>query len=244
MVSTISSTSLAHLVQGYWLCTRTEGKSDKTIAIVANSVRYFGDFLLSKGLPTDVPQIGCTEIRAFILYLQMKRCFSGHPFNKAQERGPSGHTINRYLRSIRSFWSWLVSEEIVQENPLARLKIPKAPRKVIATFSDGHLEQLLSGIDTTTAEGCRDQALILTLLDTALRVSELANIRLDDLWLEDGLIKVVGKGGKERLVPIGKGIQRLLWGYINKYRARLGRCSPRLAQRGDKDAAAGPIDEG
>jgi site-specific recombinase XerD len=219
MVSIFSTTDLARLIQGYRFYAKTEGKSDETITIVANSVGYLENFLRSEGLPTNVTQIGSREIRAFILYLQQKRCFRGHPLNKTQERGLSGHTINCYLRSIRAFWSWLVSEEIIEANPLARLKIPKAPKKVIRTFSDVQLEQLLSVIDTCTAEGYRDQAIILTLLDTALRVSELVNIRLDDLWLEEGLIKVMGKGGKERFVPIGKSIQRILWRYINKYRA-------------------------
>jgi len=107
----------------------------------------------------------------------------------------------------------------METNPLARLKIPKAPKKVVATFSDLQLGLVLSVIDTSTAEGYRDQVIILTLLDTALRVSELVNIRLNDLWLEEGLIKVAGKGGKERFVPIGKSIQRILWRYISKYRA-------------------------
>ena len=219
IVSTLSGTELGQLIQGYRLYARTEGKSDKTIAIVVNSVRYLEGFLRSEGLPTDVTQIGPREIRAFILHLQRKRCFSGHPLNKTQERGLSGHTINCYLRSIRAFWSWLVSEEIIGANPLARLKIPKPPKKVVPTFSDLQLEQLLNGIDGSTGEGYRDQAIILTLLDTAIRVSELVSIRLDALWLEEGLVKVMGKGGKERLVPIGKSVQRILWRYINKYRA-------------------------
>lgn len=219
MISALSRTDLAGLIPGYRLCAKTEGKSDNTIAIVANSVRYLEGFLRSEGLPTDVTQIGAMEIRAFILYLQRKRCFSGHPFSKTQNRGLSGHTINCYLRSIRSFWSWLVSEEIIEANPLVRVKIPKPPGKVTPTFSDEQLEQLLSGINTYTAEGYRDQAIILTLLDSALRVSELANIRLDDLRLEEGLIRVMGKGGRERVVPFGKSIHRILWRYINKYRA-------------------------
>ena len=219
IVSTVSTTDLARLIQGYRLYAKTEGKSDKTITIVANSVGYLEGFLRSEGLPTDVTRIGPREIRAFILYLQQKRRFSGHTFNKTQDRGLSGHTINCYLRSIRAFWSWLVSEEIIEANPLSRVKIPKPPKKVIVTFSDRQLEQLLNGINTSTADGYWDQAIILTLLDTALRVSELANIRLDDLRLEEGLIKVMGKGGKERFIPIGKSIQRILWRYINKYRA-------------------------
>jgi len=83
-------------------------------------VRYLEEFLRSEGLPTDVTRIGLGEIRAFILYLQRKKCFSGHPLNKTQERGLSGHTINCYLRSVRAFWSWLVLEEIIDANSLAR----------------------------------------------------------------------------------------------------------------------------
>jgi site-specific recombinase XerD len=147
MPSTLSMTDLAGLIQGYRLCAKTEGKSDKTIAIVANSVRYLEGFLRSEGLPTNVTQIGPREIRTFILYLQQKRRFSGHPFNKTQDRGLSGHTLNCYLRSIRAFWSWLVSEEVMEANPLARLKIPKAPKKVVITFSDLQLEQALRSLN-------------------------------------------------------------------------------------------------
>ena len=115
MVSRLSTTDLARLIQGYRLYAKTEGKSDKTITIVANSVGYLEGFLRSEGLPTDVTKIRTKEIRAFILYLQQKRRFSGHPFNKTQEQGLSGHTINCYLRSIRAFWSWLEAEEIIMQ---------------------------------------------------------------------------------------------------------------------------------
>jgi len=75
-----SPTDLARLIPGYRFYARTEGKSDKTIAIVVNSVTYLENFLNSEGLPADVSTIGTREIRAFILHLQQKRCFSGHPW--------------------------------------------------------------------------------------------------------------------------------------------------------------------
>jgi integrase/recombinase XerD len=73
-------------------------------------------------------------------------------------------------------------------------------------------------IDTSTAEGYRNYAIILTLLDTGLRVSELCGLRLSCLWLADGMLKVMGKGSKERLIPIGKQVQRVLWRYISRRR--------------------------
>jgi len=213
----ITSIELLNLVSGYSLCAQTEGKSKNTVAIVTRSVTYLYDFLSSNDLSTDVTQIGSMEMRTFILYLQQKRCFSNHPYSRIQQRGLSGHTINTYMRSIRAFWSWLVEEEIIEVNPFSRLKIPKPPKKVIATFSQYQIESLLS-IMNNSPEGYRDMVIILTLLDTGLRVNELINLRMDNVWLEEGLIKVLGKGNKERLVPIGKQIRKLLWRYISQYR--------------------------
>jgi integrase/recombinase XerD len=206
------------LLRGYQLCAASEDKSHNSIAIVANSVNYLADFLNSRGISTDVTQISRCEIRAFILYLQQKRCFSGHRFNHAQNRGITGHTINCYLRSIRSLFSWLVSENIIAANPFDQVKIPRPPRKIITTFSNFQIQQLLSVIDSSTADGYRDYTIILTLLDTGLRVSELCSLRLSNLRLEDGMLKVLGKGNKERLIPVGKNVQRLLWRYISRYR--------------------------
>jgi site-specific recombinase XerD len=213
----ITSTELLSLMSGYSLCAQTEGKSKNTVAIVTNSVTYLYDFLSSNGLSTDATQIGAGEMRAFILYLQQKRCFSNHPYSKEQQRGLSGHTINTYMRSIRAFWSWLIEEEIIQSNPFSKLKIPKPPQKIITTFSPHQIELLL-GVMSSSAEGYRGVVIVLTLLDTGLRVNELINLKMEYVWLDEGLIKVLGKGDKERLVPIGKQIRKMLWRYITQYR--------------------------
>jgi site-specific recombinase XerD len=121
------------------------------------------------------------------------------------------------MRSIRAFWSWLVSEEIIDANPFSKLRIPKPPKKVMATFSPYQIKSLL-GVMNSSAEGYRDMAVVLTLLDTGLRVNELINLKVENAWLDEGIIKVLGKGNKERLVPIGKQIRKLLWRYITQYR--------------------------
>jgi site-specific recombinase XerD len=218
MVSTAQATDLARLLQGYRLCARTEGKSTSTIDSVTRGVTYLERYLLSEGLTTDACQIGPGELRAFILHLQQKRRFSNHPFTKPQQSGLSGHSINTYMHSIRAFWSWLLSEEIIPANPFTRIKIPKPPQKVIPAFSEAQIRALLDTIDTSTPQGYRDYVVIVTLLDTALRITELTNLHLEDLRLDEGVLKVMGKGGKERLIPIGKAVQRLLWRYINNYR--------------------------
>ena len=186
---------------------------------------YLERFLGSEGLSSDIRHIGPAQIRAFILYLQQKRAFSGHPFARAQERGLSPHSINSYLRSLRAFWSWLVREGLVQQSPFARVKIPRSPRKIVSTFSDRQLEAFLKVIDISTAEGFRDYVIVLTLLDTGLRVSELSGLMLEYVWVEQGMFKVMGKGGKERLIPFGKQVHRLLWRYISCIRPQQARPS-------------------
>ena len=121
------------------------------------------------------------------------------------------------MKSTRAFWSWLVSEEIIDTNPFSKLKIPKPPKKVMATFSPYQVESLL-GVINGSAESYRDMVIILVLLDTGLRVNELINLMMDNVWLDEGLIKVLGKGNKERLVPMGKQVRKLLWRYITRCR--------------------------
>jgi len=97
------------------------------------------------------------------------------------------------MRSIRAFWSWLVEEEIIDGNPFSRLKIPKPPKKIITTFSQ-HQAELLSSVTGGLAEGYRGVVIVLTLLETSLHVNELINLKMEDVWLEEGIIKVMGKG--------------------------------------------------
>ncbi len=181
-------------------------------------MRYFQEFLVAAGQPTTVDAVTARTLRAYILYLQQKPCFATHRFNRPLERKLSGHSVNTYLRSLRAFFSWVVSEEMIAANPFDRVKIPRPPRKVIPVFSDAQIRDLLGAIDTTTPAGVRDHTIILTLLDSGLRVSELCQLTREHVWLEEGMIQVQGKGNKERLVPIGKQVQRALWHYIGRFR--------------------------
>jgi len=206
---------LEHLVEGYRLCARSEGKSASTIALVEAAVRYLGDFLKDSGMPTDVKEIGIEQLRRFNLHLQDRQRFAKHPFTKPQGGHLSGHTINGYMRALRAFWSWLEAEGFIERNPFSVLKIAKVPRRVIPTFSAEQLASLIEAIDGSTPEGYRNYAIVLLLADSMLRVSELTRLKLDDVNLERRVLKVWGKGAKERLVPFGVRVQRALWRYVN-----------------------------
>lgn len=211
-------THLHNLIKGYTLCSRTDGKSPKTMALATLALTTLKNCLEARGLPTDVTEIGPTELREFILHLQQVKAFEHHPYTRVRKKGLSGCAINCYLRAIRAFWSWLIREEIISKNPFDKVRIPKPPGKVVPTFSESQLRALLKVISREKATGFRDWTMILTLLDTGLRASELVGLRAEETNLEDGIVKVNGKGSKERIVPIGARVQRAIWKYLQFHR--------------------------
>lgn len=212
------STELDRLIEYDAFCARAEGKSQKTIDLTAMSLTKLKKFLVKNHLPTDARMISLDEIRGFILHLQGSRRFDEHPYAKSQERRLSGLTINSYLRAIRASFNRWVDEGLLETTPFEKVKIPKAPKRVIPTFSEEQLGALLGAIDTSTPEGFRDHLLILIYIDTACRLSEITNLKLDDVNLEERCLKIFGKGQKERIAPFGATVQKLLWKYVSLYR--------------------------
>jgi len=212
------STDLATLIKGYKLCAQSEGKSTSYIDLVTACIGLFIRYLDANSLPTNVSLIDAQHIRGFIVHLQSINRFASHPFARPQEGRLSGHTVNTYMRSLRAFWSWLESEEIIADNPFSHVRIPRAPIKVIPTFSDEQYKALLAQVDIASPQGYRNYTIILLLLDTMIRVSELTSCRMEDLNLEGRVLKVWGKGSKERIVPFAKTAQKTLWKYISFHR--------------------------
>jgi len=212
------TTQLDNLIQGYRLYARSEGKSPKTITITTTAVNTLKNFLEARGFSTDVTEIGTEELREFTLHLQQVKAFERHRFTRPQDKGLSGHAINCYLRAARAFWSWLVQEEITTSSPFRKIIIPKPPKKVIPTFSESQINALLRAICTYKSIGFRDWTMTLILLDTGLRASELVGLTLKDTNLDDGMVKVNGKGAKERIVPIGARVQQAIWKYLQLHR--------------------------
>jgi site-specific recombinase XerD len=211
-------TNLENLFEGYMLCAQSEGRSPATISLVVTSIRYLQEFLSANRLVTDITRIGASELRGFIIHLQDRQRFAHHRFTKPQEGHLSGHTVNGYLRAVRAFWSWAQKEGFVEKNPFSQIKIPKAPKKIMPTFTQEQLRRLIAAIDTRTPLGHRDYIIILTLMDTGIRCSELTGLEVQNVNLQARLFKVWGKGAKERMVPFGRKVQSALWKYLTYYR--------------------------
>jgi len=122
-------------------------------------------------------------------------------------------SVHGYYGNVNRFFNWLVEEEILEQSPMSRMHPPKVPRQLIKPLSVQDINTLLA-LCQNNFLGIRNRAIILTFLDTGLRLSELANIQLADMDLDRGIIKVMGKGAKERLVRIGKETQKAVLKYL------------------------------
>ncbi len=133
--------------------------------------------------------------------------------------GRSARTSTRHLAAIHHFYRYLVRESLIDVDPSVELKAPRMPRTLPYTLSEGDVQALLEAPDTKTVHGLRDRAMLELLYATGLRVSELVALRLDQVNLRLGAVRVIGKGGKERLVPIGEEARDWLERYLKEVRA-------------------------
>jgi len=129
------------------------------------------------------------------------------------DSGVSPSTVHGAYRSIRAFFNFLEREEILRENPVAKVRPPKMPRTLVKPLSEKEMRTFLEA-----ATAIRDQAIVILMLDTGLRASEVTSLQLDDVDFQAGRAKIKGKGAKERFVPLGFKTRRALLKYINRYR--------------------------
>lgn len=169
---------------------------------------------------SDVTAVTSHHLRACMVATQERPAGSVNP-----RRPPAadGHkttpaTQQTYGKGIKVFFRWLVDEEIIQKNTALRLNKPIEAKSVGVTFSHDHLNALFGACDLSTSLGFRDYVLMLVLLDTRIRVSELCRLTLNDL--REGYLKVFGKGGKEREVGISSTTTTFLWKYVHLHRAQ------------------------
>jgi integrase/recombinase XerD len=136
------------------------------------------------------------------------------------ELGMSAYSQARILSGLKSFYKYLVLEELIENDPTALIEGPKLGRKLPDTLSYPEIEKLLKAVDLSTAEGGRNRAILEVLYSSGLRVSELVELKITNVYFDDGFLRVVGKGNKERLVPIGRDAMKYTRIYIDQIRGQ------------------------
>ncbi len=135
--------------------------------------------------------------------------------------GSRASTANRRLATLRRFYRWALREGLIDRDPTLRLVGAKAPQRFPQALTEAKVEALLAAPDTDSALGLRDRAMLELLYATGMRVSELVGLRVAELSLADGLVRVTGKGQKERVIPVGEEARLWLERYAQTARPEL-----------------------
>jgi integrase/recombinase XerD len=138
--------------------------------------------------------------------------------------GMRERTQARIISGIRAFYRYCLQEEITRADPTELLTAPKLPRKLPDTLSFEEIESIIARIDLSKPEGARNKAMLETLYSCGLRVSELIALKRSNVYSEIGFIRVIGKGDKERLVPIGKDALKFIGIYLAHERKQIKEC--------------------
>lgn len=137
------------------------------------------------------------------------------------ELGLSAGSQARIISGLRQFYKYCLLEQITTKDPTALLEAPKLKRSLPDTLSYEEIERIMSKIDVSKPEGGRNKAILETMYSCGLRVSEVVNLKLSNLYLDVGFIRVIGKGDKERLVPIGSSAIKYIKIYKDDIRVHL-----------------------
>ena len=189
-----------------------QGASLETVRNYASDLHQLGGFLLSSRLaerPINPAVLSSDAVRAYLQWLDRK--------------GEKHTSLARKLASIRSFYRYLTRQGLVSRNPVEDLRTPKQPKHLPHVLTKDDADALMTFPKGRTTASLRDRALLETLYSTGARVSELVALNMDDVRQSEGLVRLQGKGRKERLVPIGD----LAMDAIRSYRASL---SPHISQ--------------
>ena len=189
---------------------RAENVSPNTITAYGGAVRQFGAFLAAEGLPTDVAAIRRQHVEAFLEHLLAR-------WKPA--------TANNRFRGCQRFFNWLVEEGELDASPLARMKPPRIPESAPPILRDAELSKLLATCDGQSFDDRRDAAILRVLIDTGARRGEVAGLRWmpddptsNDVDLDQRVLRVLGKGRRERVLPIGNRTVKAIDRYLRKRR--------------------------
>ena len=188
----------------YFLTALTlEGKSPATLLWHRKKLTAFSVFIQNSGAPFKICDLTLQDGRAFVQSLmERKTRYPGHDIRPEIEGGLAPQTIHGFVRSLRTFASWLQREGYTEDNIFQAIKPPKLPQTLIQPLTEDEIRRLLLAVPRDTHEGVRSYAIVLLFLDTGIRLSELVNLKISDIDFVVGQFKVLGKGAKERLVPM------------------------------------------
>ncbi|SHK60090.1 integrase/recombinase XerD, partial [Caminicella sporogenes DSM 14501] len=190
-----------------------KGNTEITISNYDRFIDYFIHFL---GSDKMIDTLTLQDIKKYQIYLMDKD--KNYNFETDLKKKISKTTIQTYMRAVRVFINWLYKEGYIAENIGEKYKLPKAPKKVVEILSEEEIAKIYKAINDNTEFGLRNKCMISLMLDSGLRRDEVITLNIENVHFTQNVIKVTGKGQKDRIVPMGLYTKKLLFKYVNGYR--------------------------
>jgi integrase/recombinase XerD len=181
---------------------------------------------IERGLSKNTIENYTFDIERLCFFLEEnKMCYSPitikeesiHEFIYSVSKEVNARSQSRIISGLKSFFSYLIFEDYREDNPMELLEAPKIGRKLPDTLSIDEIDALIAAVDLSKPEGERNRAILETLYSCGLRVSELVELKISDLFFDEGFVKITGKGNKQRFVPIAENTQY----YIGIYKSQI-----------------------
>lgn len=195
-------------VDAVWM---ERGLADNTLAAYRSDLQGFVAWLQAAGHSADLFKVSRAEVMGYLA--------------ARVAEGSSRRTSARLLSSLRAFYRYAARTAQLTNDPTAQVEPPKADRPLPDALTEAEVEALLGAPERSTSIGQRDHCMLEVLYATGLRVSELINLRLDQMNLQQGVVRIIGKGGKERLVPLGEEAVTAVEQYLLNVRPELAKGS-------------------
>jgi len=181
------------------------GLSENSILAYMRDIKQFANQIETQDKVTNPSTINITHVEHFLAYLY--------------DKGLARNSQARMLSGVRSFCKFLRIEGIMDTDPIELIEGPRPERKLPDVLTVSEVESIISSVDMSRREGVRNKAMLEVLYSCGLRVSELTDLRMSRVDLIDGVVRVVGKGNKERIIPIGRQACDSIDDYLSHYRA-------------------------
>lgn len=178
--------------------------SRNSIDAYLNDIRNLTQYLDLSNKYTNIKQVTSSDLKSFISW--------------ANELGMLSSTQARVISGLKSFFGFLLLEQIIDTDPTAMIEAPRLSRKLPDVLNLPEINSLIAAVDASRPGGMRNKTIIEVLYGCGLRVSELVNLKISEVYEDEGFIKVIGKGNAERLVPIGNSALKLLKIYLHEVR--------------------------
>ncbi len=190
--------TLQNAIDEFLIEQQIRGNSDTTVLYYSRCLRFFASYNGLKDRP--VASVSISDCKAYLLYLKTKNLTTT--------------SIQSYIRALRAFLSWCYSEGYIESNIPEHFKLPKAKRKTIDVLTDDEIQRLFSCLSGKDFYNIRNYCIVALMLDSGLRLNEVVTLERDKIHISEGYIIVIGKGNKERIVPLGLNSRKALLRYM------------------------------